>query len=260
MVSRADIYNCAYYWGDISLNEAIDILKPELEHSYLLRKWKNGSVALASLITNGENDQKTHHLLEIEVKDCNCHGGVLPISDPNFDRLEDFIEKCNDTMGRMGHMNFPNSVPKFQNLVRPVIRKNPLKNDVKSNQDVLFCPKRKSLSLRHISQYCIASHTHKDSFKKLILPETMKTELEEGHFRRGPYHFDMVLDEKTAAIHHSNHHYQYFGFDMNLEHTRDSLVVYQLVNWNDHNKRRWTATLRRDLPFMPVLPDFPIAS
>ena len=30
MVSRADIYNCAYYWGDISLNEAIDILKPEL--------------------------------------------------------------------------------------------------------------------------------------------------------------------------------------------------------------------------------------
>ena len=88
MVSRADIYNCAYYWGDISLNEAIDILKKELEHSYLLRKWKNGSVALASLITIGEDDQKTHHLLEIEVKDCNCHGGILPISDPNFDRLE----------------------------------------------------------------------------------------------------------------------------------------------------------------------------
>jgi hypothetical protein len=174
--------------------------------NYWLRKWKNGSVALANLITNGENGQKIAPFAWNRSQRLQLPWWDLAYFRSKFRQIRSSLKNAMILWyGPYELSKLSSEIPKFS---WPVIRKHPLKNDVKSNQDVLFCPKQRSLSLRHISQYCVASHTHKDSFKKLILPETMKTELEEGHFRRGPNHFDMVLDENTAAIQHLYHYYQ----------------------------------------------------
>ena len=55
MAGLSAVFNSPFYWGDISLEETINILKQERPKSYLFRKLKNGSVTLACL-----TDSKVH--------------------------------------------------------------------------------------------------------------------------------------------------------------------------------------------------------
>ena len=50
MAGLSAVFNSPFYWGDISLEETINILEQERPKSYLFRKLKNGSVTLACLI------------------------------------------------------------------------------------------------------------------------------------------------------------------------------------------------------------------
>ena len=121
MVPLSRIYNCPFYWGEITLDETINILSQEPPHSYLLRKRNKGSIALA-LMYVGEN------LLEIEVSDCSCNGDTLPFG--KFNTLEDFIENCKKGFKR-----------KPEKFLRPVMRKN-------------------TLSLKDIAKSCVRIHTN----------------------------------------------------------------------------------------------------
>ena len=65
MVSISEVFKSPFYWGEISMQETIDILNKAPKGSYLFRKIKNGSVTIACLYT-------PKILRDIEIRDCEC--------------------------------------------------------------------------------------------------------------------------------------------------------------------------------------------
>ena len=116
-------------------------------------------------------------LLEIEVNDCNCDGGSLPLG--KFNNLEQFIKNCNRSLF-LSH-----SLPRF---FQPVKGRSTFK---------------KVLTLKDIAISCIRSHT--DSYDDLEIPKALKTELTHRHFK-------MALNEIEDNKPFLERHFEHFGF------------------------------------------------
>lgn len=174
MAGLSAVFNSPFYWGDISLEETINILEQERPKSYLFRKLKNGSVTLACLI-----DSKVV-LREIEVKDCKCTDGFQPIQ--KFKTLAEFVGHCN--------ISFGSSLGKL--FLHPVKRKN-------------------VFSLKELSKSFISNYV--DKFDELMVPETLKKELTED-FSKNHNHFEVILNEKEAIWKRSGGNYEHLGFNI----------------------------------------------
>ena len=86
MISLENVFQSPYYFGEISLYDTKNILYNEPAQSYLFRKLNNGVFTVATL--------QFKYLYEVEIKDCNCKGTLLPLQ--RFTSLKNFVEHCND--------------------------------------------------------------------------------------------------------------------------------------------------------------------
>ena len=160
MIPLSTIYNCPFYWGEITLDETINILSQEPSHSYLLRKRNNGIITLALMFVE-------ENLLEIEVSDCSCNGDDTSLPFGKFDTLEDFIENCRKGFKRK------NGLPTTEKFLQPVMRKN-------------------TLSLKDIAKSCVRIHTN--SYDQLEIPQRLKDDLNQEKLEQHS-HFKMSLNE-----------------------------------------------------------------
>ena len=111
MIRLEAITSSPCYWGELSLDETMNVLEQEPSHSYLIRKWKNGSITIASLHTGLENCKKLH---EIKISDWSRCADCPKIT---TEKLEDFVQAYNATEVA------PNEQVMF---LKPVRRKNTL--------------------------------------------------------------------------------------------------------------------------------------
>ena len=91
MIRLEAITSSPCYWGEMSLDETMNVLEQEPSHSYLIRKWKNGSITIASLHTGLENCKKLH---EIKISDWSRCADCPKITK---EKLEDFVQTYNAT-------------------------------------------------------------------------------------------------------------------------------------------------------------------
>ena len=146
MIRLEAITSSPCYWGEMSLDETMNVLEQEPPHSYLIRKWKNGSITIASLHAGLENCKKLHEIKISDWSRCvDCPKGTI-------EKLEDFIEIFNVTEVA------PNEQVMF---LKPVRRKN-------------------TLSLEEMTKKLVKNCTT-GSFDELQLPQLIKSELELHH-------------------------------------------------------------------------------
>ena len=146
MIRLEAITSSPFYWGEMSLDETMNVLEQEPSHSYLIRKWKNGSITIASLHAGLENYKR---LIEIKVSDWSRCADCPKITK---EKLEDFVQTYNATEVA------PNEQVMF---LKPVRRKN-------------------TLSLEEMTKILVKNRTV-GSFDELKLPQLIKSELELHH-------------------------------------------------------------------------------
>ena len=124
MIRLEAIITSPCYWGEMTLDETMNVLEQEPPHSYLIRKWRNGSITIASLHAGLENCKKLH---EIKISDwsrcADCPKGTI-------ENLEDFVQIFNVTEVA------PNEQVMF---LKPVRRKNTLSLEETRNQALRAC-------------------------------------------------------------------------------------------------------------------------
>ena len=146
------VYKSPYYFGEISLEEAKNILKQNPPNSYLFRREENGTVTLATLYQGRE-------LLELEIMNCDC--GVCPKETYQRDNesLAHFVKSFDQaelTIESLKQASASNSYPLLQ-LKQPISRKN-------------------TLPLEEMAKYSIQSN-YPNSIHQLKLPKIIKDNL-----------------------------------------------------------------------------------
>ena len=136
MVRISEVFKSPFYWGEISMQETIDILNKAPKGSYLFRKIKNGSVTIACLYT-------PKILRDIEIRDCECNVSLYSLK--KFVSLEHYVQHINSCLYFSSFLfNYP-------------------------------IKRGKILSLKEISLLNLSFLNSKE-IKDMIIPETLKLE------------------------------------------------------------------------------------
>ena len=173
-------------------------------YSYLFRKCSNGSVTLATLFWFPEDIG--HQLFEVEIKNCDCEGTLLPIK--KFNNLEEFIEYCNFVCS-----------PKNIMFRLPILRKNPF-------------------PLEEMAKSCLLTNFG-DSIDKLLLPKRIREDFQLHHD-----HFEITYDEKKREIKLFPMAFDFcdsFGFTFGY-----STLVHGIINWKKFMEGDFTSGTRKE--------------
>ena len=164
-----EVFNSPYYFGEISLMEAKNILTKEPANSYLFRKLKDGSVTMATLIDN------SRYLFELEIKNCSCDKFLLPIQ--RFQCLKEFVEYCNSVVTKFTIVRFNLPVKRRTPFSLEDIANSLVITQFENSLDQLILPKNLK------ENFSISCHNHFE-----ILFDEKEASKQNSNFANGEYY------------------------------------------------------------------------
>ena len=103
MISHIDLIKTRIFWGMITTEQTISVLKDKPPGRFLIRQWTNGIITIAIFLDD--------ELIEFEVSDCTCLKSNRPFG--KFNSVKELVNSYNEEFG-------------YYILARPVKRVNPI--------------------------------------------------------------------------------------------------------------------------------------